>query len=102
MSDTPSPRITEAELLEHEGAPMCPCGIAPSLVAEIRRYRAMLIGLGECVLGPDAWCNGCQRSFISEDAKHGEGCPVGELEAEVQAIRAERVTTGHKGGRERP
>lgn len=67
---------------------------APStseLVAEIRRYRALLIGLDGLLPGPTGWCARCKRSVVAaESERHDDGCPAAELEAEVQAIRDER------------
>lgn len=97
----PSDRVTEAELLDLEGRAAvgwwreeedCPSGeTVARLLREIRRYRALLLGLTSkpCPV-VDFFCWWCHADLKDPKAPHNEGCPWPPLEAEVQAIKDER------------
>jgi hypothetical protein len=114
----PRYRVTEAELLALESdagkalvASVPPGALIDTLVAEIRRYRAMLLGLASqwAIGGNPPWdmrhrekidgtyvCAFCAERWDGYghagegDPKHAADCPWPALQAEVAAIRAER------------
>lgn len=96
MSDqttaAPSTRVSEAELLyleKHFGMPADPHQ-ALRVVAEIRRYRALLLGLALAWHGPHDDVPETCPFHMATEPRCPEACPWPELRAEVQAIRAER------------
>lgn len=84
----PSTRISEKELIALEGT------FAPSvyrLAQEIRRYRAVLLGLiGAFERNRPERCPSCRARLDSIPELHFGGCTWEDLEAELAAIRAER------------
>lgn len=59
-----------------------------SLVAEIRRLRSLITRAAPTVVPPsDSWCGTCRRTLISQG--HAEGCSIGALEMEAEAINEE-------------
>jgi hypothetical protein len=64
------------------------------LVAEVRRLRALIVACGGDLTGSDGWCGLCGKDLSPSGAPHGEDCAAGGIEAEAEAIRAERCPTG--------
>lgn len=94
----PSARISEARLLEIEAEMIAAAAeyhdnavefYPRELIEEIRRYRAMLIGLAGPP-GSQPYCCACVFCNNSDPGEHNESCPWPALEAEVKAILAER------------
>ena len=73
--------VLEVDLYAHSLA-----GEAPRLVAEVRRLRALISLAAPVVVPSSAWCNGCNRTLISQG--HGPGCPLGALEVEVERLQS--------------
>ena len=95
--DQGEPRLTEAELatmehfflaMAHGSADVAHNGV--HLVRYVRRLRRLIVAGGRHYsLDVPGFCSVCDLSLRSSTSKHAEGCFVGEIEAEAQAIRDE-------------
>lgn len=102
VEDKPLDRVTEAELLEiadradqhdcRNGDDPQMASDASKLVAEIRRYRALVLKLADGCLAQagSRWhCFYCNGPELDGTTQHRDGCPWPVIEAEVRAIRAD-------------